>query len=67
MSQQPVEFAGKKVAKVEMLDGLKFNFSDQAWILLRASGTEPLLRIYAEGRTPEDVQRLLDAGQQLVA
>ncbi len=67
MSQPPVEFAGKKVAKVEMLDGLKFNFSDQAWILLRASGTEPLLRIYAEGRTPEDVQRLLDAGQQLVA
>ncbi|MBI5399525.1 phosphoglucomutase/phosphomannomutase family protein [Candidatus Saganbacteria bacterium] len=64
-SQPPPEFAGKKVAKVETLDGFKLDFSDQAWILLRASGTEPLLRIYAEGRSLEDVQRMLDAGKAL--
>lgn len=63
----PAVFAGKKIAKVETLDGLKFTFENNAWILFRASGTEPLLRIYAEGRTPEEVEHLLSAGIKLAA
>ena len=55
------------VAKVETLDGLKLNFDDESWVLFRASGTEPLLRIYAEGRTPEGVKLLLGEGEKLIS
>jgi phosphomannomutase len=63
----PAEFAGMKVARVENLDGLKLSFDDESWILFRASGTEPLLRIYAEGRTEEEVQLLLGAGDKIIS
>ena len=49
-----------------MLDGLKLNFEDNSWILFRASGTEPLLRVYVEGRSDEDVKQILGAGEALV-
>ena len=55
----PDTFAGKPITRVETLDGLKFNFADESWILFRASGTEPLLRIYVEARRPEDLRLLL--------
>lgn len=63
----PRDFAGMAVSKVETLDGLKFNFADESWILFRASGTEPLLRVYAEGRSDEQVKRLLLAGEKLAS
>ena len=63
----PGEFGGMKVAKIETLDGLKFNFTDESWILFRASGTEPLLRIYAEGRTPEKLKMILGAGEKFIS
>ncbi|MFC1571899.1 phosphoglucomutase/phosphomannomutase family protein, partial [Candidatus Margulisiibacteriota bacterium] len=61
----PESFAGKKIAKVETLDGLKLHFEDESWILFRASGTEPLLRIYVEARTEEDVKQILGTGEAL--
>lgn len=63
------EFAGWRVLRQETLDGMKLYLDDpealpaETWVLLRASGTEPLLRIYAESGSPESVQRLLDAGR----
>lgn len=62
----PKELAGFAVTKIETLDGLKFNFADESWVLFRASGTEPLLRIYCEGRSEDEVRRLLGAGEILV-
>jgi phosphomannomutase len=62
----PKMFAGQKVVKVETLDGTKLNFEDESWILFRPSGTEPLLRIYAEAKAPERVEYLLSEGQKLV-
>jgi len=59
----PKEFAKKKVVKAETLDGLKLSFENESWILFRASGTEPLLRVYAEGRSEEEVKQLLGAGE----
>ena len=59
------KFAGRKVAKLETLDGIKLNFEDESWILFRASGTEPVLRIYSEGRSEDQVELMLQAGQQL--
>ncbi len=60
------EFAGKKVVSVDTLDGLKLNFEDEGWILFRASGTEPLLRIYVEARSEKEVKQILGEGESLV-
>jgi phosphomannomutase len=50
-----------------VLNGLKFRLEgDPRWLLLRASETEPLLRVYAEGRSPQEVAQLIAAGWQLV-
>ena len=63
----PQVFANRKVAKAETLDGLKLTFDNNGWILFRASGTEPLLRIYAEGRSQSEVDELLSTGVKLAA
>jgi phosphomannomutase len=47
----PQTIAGLKVLSIERLDGVKLNLQDNAWVLLRVSGTEPLLRIYAEAES----------------
>ncbi len=52
--------AGLRVTRVETLDGTKLFFGDSAWLLVRASGTENLLRLYAEAPSREQVSALLD-------
>jgi alpha-D-glucose phosphate-specific phosphoglucomutase len=49
--------------KVENLDGLKFFLKDKSWILFRSSGTEPMLRVYAESFSRERLKELLDIGE----
>ncbi len=46
-------------------DGVKFIAQDSSWLMLRGSGTEPILRIYAEGRSEADVSKLLNIGVRL--
>jgi len=46
-------------------DGFKFYRDDGSWLLIRFSGTEALLRVYAEARSPEDVDALLAEGRSL--
>ena len=53
-------FDGIPVAKVDDLDGYKFYLEDEETVLVRASGTEPVLRIYAEASSEERVQIILD-------
>jgi alpha-D-glucose phosphate-specific phosphoglucomutase len=60
----PETIDGQKV-KRDTLDGWRFTFPDGAWLLFRASGTEPLLRIYAEAETQQKVDRLLEAGKKI--
>ena len=62
----PPEFLGKAVQKKEILDGSKIHFTDDSWLLFRASGTEPLLRIYCEAGSDAEVARLLKAAEQFV-
>ncbi|MBI3460486.1 phosphoglucomutase/phosphomannomutase family protein [Candidatus Acetothermia bacterium] len=59
----PKEIAGFKVQKIELLDGIKLRFS-HGWLLMRASGTEPLLRLYCEMDTPEKVKIILDEAER---
>jgi len=51
--------AGMKVTSVDGLDGAKMRFGNSAWLLVRASGTENILRLYAEAPSPEQVKALL--------
>jgi phosphomannomutase len=46
-------------------DGVKFVMDDESWLLIRPSGTEPVLRVYAEAPNPQQVDLLLDAGVRL--
>ncbi len=62
---QPAELAGMSVTGVTTSDGFRFTLEDGSWLLIRFSGTEPLLRIYAEARSMERVQRLISAGRDL--
>jgi phosphomannomutase len=59
----PTTLVGQPVQQVETLDGVKLVRGDQSWVMLRASGTEPLLRIYAEARSDGEVRALLEWGR----
>ena len=63
----PKKINGLKIAEVLTLDGLKIIFENDEWLLVRPSGTEPLLRVYAETAAKKDTQALLDFGEKLVA
>lgn len=67
LKQPEGTFAGRQVTSVETRDGVKLNLGDDAWLLFRASGTEPMLRIYAEGPDHDTVTEILTQARQLVA
>jgi phosphoglucomutase len=63
----PGNLGDRKVVDVETIDGLRLNFADDDWILFRLSGTEPLLRYYAESGTGKEVERLMSLGSELIS
>ncbi len=68
-AEPPAAFAGEPVARTQVLDtgdGFKFFTSDGSWLLIRASGTEPLVRVYTEATSAELRDALVAAGEQLV-
>ncbi|MEM8502205.1 MAG: phosphoglucomutase/phosphomannomutase family protein [Cyanobacteria bacterium P01_D01_bin.1] len=58
-SSTPEEVAGKKVDSCLTIDGYKFNLEDNSWLLIRFSGTEPVLRLYSEAGSTERVHEVL--------
>jgi phosphoglucomutase len=65
--QNPPDGLGKrKVIACETIDGLKLDFDDGAWVVLRRSGTEPLIRCYAEAARKKDLDELLSKGLEAV-
>jgi phosphomannomutase len=62
----PHTLAGLDVQHVRDDDGYKFFLEDGSWVLLRTSGTEPLIRVYSEAGTPEEVESRLKALEEVV-
>jgi phosphomannomutase len=65
VDEAPSHIDGEGVQRVDTLDGVKYYMADGSWLLIRPSGTEPVLRIYAEAHTPEMVKAMLQTGGQL--
>lgn len=61
----PPTLAGSALASINLLDGVKYVLANHSWLLIRPSGTEPVLRVYAEAHSPETVQALLAEGRAL--
>jgi phosphomannomutase len=64
-SNPPAKLLRSPLAEVKSYDGVKFIAQDGSWLMLRGSGTEPILRVYAEARSDADAQKLLKQGVAL--
>ncbi len=64
LAEEPAEIGGRKIEKINRIDGVKFLFGNDAWMLMRPSGTEPLVRIYAESESKEDLEQILEQGRK---
>jgi len=65
--QAPAQLAGQTVTEISVQDGVKYILADDSWLLIRPSGTEPVLRVYAEGVSDAEVAALLGYGQEIAA
>ncbi|HYE65591.1 MAG TPA: hypothetical protein VD966_08410, partial [Pyrinomonadaceae bacterium] len=64
LKQDPADIGGRRVERTNRMDGVKFIFADGSWLLMRPSGTEPLVRIYAESESEQDLEVLLEQGRK---
>jgi phosphomannomutase len=67
IKKAPTGIGDQKVSEISNIDGVKYIMADDSWLLIRPSGTEPVLRVYAEGRSPEMVRALLAYGETVAA
>jgi phosphomannomutase len=67
MKGAPASLGGETVKDIQTIDGVKYILADDSWLLIRPSGTEPVLRVYAEGQSQEMVRALLAYGEQVAA
>lgn len=65
LTQKDFELPGFKLKRIEYIDGIKFIF-DEAWLLIRYSGTNDLIRIYAESTSLKETERLIKMGRALI-
>jgi alpha-D-glucose phosphate-specific phosphoglucomutase len=65
-SSSPDTIASTKVTKVDTTEGFRFFLGDESWLLIRFSGTEPLVRIYSEAESLERARALLDEGKKMI-
>ena len=62
----PKEFAGKRVKRTDRIDGLQLLLDDESWVLMRPSGTEPLVRVYAEAETPARSKQIAEEARKWI-
>ena len=61
----PAQIDGVAIESIQTTDGVKYYLDDGSWLLIRPSGTEPVLRVYAEAPTPGRVKSLLNFGEEV--
>jgi phosphomannomutase len=61
----PAAIGGAKVTGVDKNDGFRYTLADGTWLLIRFSGTEPVLRVYSESDSPERAGEMLEHGKEL--
>ena len=61
----PGDILGKKISEIKSFDGIKLICDDLSWLLIRPSGTEPLVRVYAEASDVETTQKMLEFGKKM--
>lgn len=66
LRHDPKQFSGWKIGEVVRKDGLKLVFDDGSWVCYRLSGTEPVVRVYAEARTQNGLEKLVAAAKQWI-
>jgi phosphomannomutase len=67
--QPPADLAGEAIVRTQVLttnDGFKWFLADGSWLLVRASGTEPLVRVYTEASSPALRDELVVTGERVV-
>ena len=64
LAQESTEIGGRRIESINRMDGVKFLFGNDAWMLMRPSGTEPMVRIYAESENVNDLEDLLEQGRK---
>jgi phosphomannomutase len=62
----PAELLGRKVVEIKDFDGVKLICDDQSWLMFRGSGTEPIMRTYAEAKSLKKAKELLSYGRELI-
>ena len=62
----PQGLLGKKIVEFKTYDGIKAIASDESWLMIRASGTEPMVRIYSESKNINAAKKLLDVGEDII-
>lgn len=67
IEKPPSVVGGKQVVRAITIDGLKLVFGDESWLLFRASGTEPLIRVYAEAPSEGELEELVRSGISLIS
>jgi phosphomannomutase len=64
-AEQPETIAGHPVTEIVTVDGYKYQMGELGWMLIRFSGTEPIIRVYCELTDPSMIDSVLDAGLDL--
>ncbi len=64
LAEEPTAIGGRKIENINRIDGVKFLFENNAWMLMRPSGTEPIVRIYAESESKDDLEEILEQGRK---
>jgi phosphomannomutase len=62
---RPDRIGGLRCTEIVTIDGFQFVLEDGGWLLIRFSGTEPIIRVYCETTYPDRVQSILDDGMRL--
>lgn len=67
VAESPSAIADVALERIDTVDGVKYYLADGSWLLIRPSGTEPVLRVYAEAANDNRVRALLDFGEEMAA